>query len=237
MKFLIVIPVFNEKKNITILINKINYYLKHKDYDYEIIVVDDSSVDGSIEVLKKLIQKVKNLKVIFRNKKRDLSKSCAEGFEFSKYDNILVMDGDLQHNPKYIGVMVDFFSSNKYDFIIGVRNLLNKRVKSLNILRQFSSIFLIKILHILFGNSSIDPMSGFFLFKKKIYKKNKNKLFLSGFKILADLIYSRNNYKIKDVEIKFDYRIKGKSKLNIKILLILIKFIFLRYLQRISIIK
>ena len=237
MKFSIVIPVFNEKKNITILINKINYYLKHKDYDYEIIVVDDSSVDGSKEVLKKLIQKVKNLKVIFRNKKRDLSKSCAEGFEFSKYDNILVMDGDLQHNPKYIEVMVDFFSSNKYDFIIGVRNLLNKRVKSLNILRQFSSIFLIKILHILFGNSSIDPMSGFFLFKKKIYKKNKNKLFLSGFKILADLIYSRNNYKIKDVEIKFDYRIKGKSKLNIKILLILIKFIFLRYLQRMSIIK
>jgi dolichol-phosphate mannosyltransferase len=84
---------------------------------------------------------------------------------------------------------------------------------------------------------SIDPMSGFFLFKKKIYKKNKNKLFLSGFKILADLIYSRNNYKIKDIEIKFDYRIKGKSKLNIKILLILIKFIFLRYLQRMNIIK
>jgi dolichol-phosphate mannosyltransferase len=153
MKFSIVIPVFNEKKNITILINKINYYLKHKDYDYEIIVVDDSSVDGSIEILKKLKQKVKNLKVIFRNKKRDLSKSCAEGFEFSKYDNILVMDGDLQHNPKYIGVMVDFFRNDKYDFIIGVRNLLNKRVKSLNILRQFSSIFLIKILHILFGNT------------------------------------------------------------------------------------
>jgi len=177
MKFSIVIPVFNEKKNITILINKINYYLKHKDYDYEIIVVDDSSVDGSIEVLKKLIQKVKNLKVIFRNKKRDLSKSCAEGFEFSKYDNILVMDGDLQHNPKYIGVMVDFFSSNKYDFIIGVRNLLNKRVKSLNILRQFSPIFLIKILHILFGNTSIDPMSGFFLFKKKFIKKIKINFF------------------------------------------------------------
>ena len=237
MKFSIVIPVFNEKKNITILINKINYYLKHKDYDYEIIVVDDSSVDGSIEILKKLKQKIKNLKVIFRNKQRDLSKSCAEGFELSKYDNILVMDGDLQHNPKYIRVMVDFFRSDKYDFIIGVRNLLNKRVKSLNILRQFSSIFLIKILHILFGNTSIDPMSGFFLFKKKIYKKNKNKLFLSGFKILADLIYSRNNYKIKDIEIKFDYRIKGKSKLNIKILLILIKFIFLRYLQRMNIIK
>ena len=147
------------------------------------------------------------------------------------------MDGDLQHNPKYIEVMVDFFSSDKYDFIIGARNLLNKRVKSLNILRQFSSIFLIKILHILLGNTSIDPMSGFFLFKKKIYKENKNKLFLSGFKILADLIYSRSNYKIKDIEIKFDYRIKGKSKLNIKILLILIKFIFIRYLQRMIIIK
>ncbi|MGL3827035.1 glycosyltransferase [Candidatus Pelagibacter communis] len=237
MKFSIIIPILNEKKNITILINRINYYLKYKNYVYEIIVVDDSSTDGSIETLKKLKKKIKRLKIIFRNKKRDLSQSCKDGFEFSKFDNILVMDGDLQHNPKYIRKMFDNFRDNNYDFVIGARDLLNKRVKSLNIFRQFSSIFLIKILHILFGNSTIDPMSGFFLFKKKIYINNKKRLFLNGFKILADLIYTNKNYKVKDIKIKFDYRVKGKSKLNIRILLILIKFIFIRCLQKINIIR
>ena len=61
--------------------------------------------------------------------------------------------------------------------------------------------------------------------------KNRN-LFLKGFKILADLIYSNKNISVKDVLIKFDYRNKGKSKLNIRILLILIQFIIYRLLNR-----
>ena len=74
-------------------------------------------------------------------------------------------------------------------------------------------------------------MSGFFLFKKKIYTKNKKKLYLKGFKILADLIYSQKSLKIEDVIIKFNYRVKGKSKLNFKILIILIKFMFLKFFR------
>ena len=73
----------------------------------------------------------------------------------------------------------------------------------------------------------------FFLFKKKIYKKNKKKLFLKGFKILADLIYSERNLIIKDVIIKFDYRKKGKSKLNLNILLILLQFILFKFIEKI----
>ena len=72
---------------------------------------------------------------------------------------------------------------------------------------------------------------GFFYSEKKIYKKNKKKLFLKGFKILADLIYSEKNLIIKDVIIKFDYRKKGKSKLNLNILLILLQFILFKFIK------
>ena len=68
-----------------------------------------------------------------------------------------------------------------------------------------------------------------FLFKKAIYEKNKNKLFLKGFKILADLIFLNNNFKIDDIKIKFNYRKKGKSKLNLNITLIIIQFIIVRF--------
>ena len=74
-------------------------------------------------------------------------------------------------------------------------------------------------------------MSGFFLFNKRIYFKNKQKLYLKGFKILADLIYSQKFLKINDVIIKFNYRTKGKSKLNFNILILLIKFMTLKFFK------
>ena len=229
MKFSIVIPIFNEGNNISKLVRLIKKNLVK--YKYEIIIVDDSSTDKTYSVLKYLTKKNKNLKVIYRNdKNRDLSKSCKDGFEKSKYSHILVMDGDLQHNPIYIPKMIKIFKQNNSDFVIGVRNL-KKRIKSLNIIRQFLSLLIIQIFDLFFKKKTIDPMSGFFLFKKKIYSDNKKKLFLKGFKILADLIYLNKNFKIHDLKIKFNYRKKGISKLNIRIMLIIIQFIFVRYLN------
>ena len=63
-------------------------------------------------------------------------------------------------------------------------------------------------------------MSGFFVFKKKIFTKNKKRMFIQGYKILSDLIYSsKNMIKIKDIPIVFDRRISGKSKMSFSILI------------------
>ncbi len=230
MSLSIVIPVFNEKNNVENLVKKIILILKNK--QVEIIIVDDSSIDGTTELLKKLQKKYINLKVIYRkNNKRDLSKSCAIGFEKSKFNKIVVMDGDLQHNPIYIPKMLKKFKKYKCDIVVGARNLINQRIKSLSIFRQLSSYVIIKIFEVLFGKKTIDPMSGFFLFNKKIYTKNKKKLYLNGFKILADLIYCQKNLLIKDIIIKFNYRVKGKSKLNLRVLILLIKFIFFKFFK------
>ncbi len=232
MKFSIIIPIFNEKNNILPLSSKIFSNLKN--YKYEVIFVDDSSNDGSEKILLKLNKKFKNFKVIFRkNKPRDLAKSCSEGFVKSKFNNLIVMDGDLQHNPNYIPKMLSVYKKNNCDIVVGARDLIFNRVKSLSFFRQSASFIIIKFFEIFFGKKTIDPMSGFFLFKKKIYIKNKKKLFLKGFKILADLIYSEKNLIIKDVIIKFDYRKKGKSKLNFNILLILFHFFLFKLIKKI----
>ena len=231
----IVIPILNEAKNINQLIPEINKIKKKINLNrLEVLLIDDNSHDNIKNVVTRLKKKYSYLKLFIRkNKKKDLSKSCIEGFNKTKYKNILVMDGDLQHPPQYIEKMYNIFINQKCDFVIGSRDLLKRKNYGLSKIRRLFSIILILMINFLLGNKTKDPMSGFFIFKKEIYTKNRKKLFSLGYKILSDLIYSsKNDLKIKDVNIRFDRRISGKSKMNLSILLILIYFIFSRFVKK-----
>lgn len=219
-KFTIIIPIFNEKKNIVKLLKSINS--KVKKLKFEIFIIDDDSTDGSQEVISNYIKNKDNIFLVKRSKKpRDLSLSCIEGFKKSKKKFILVMDGDGQHNPKYINSMVRIINKYDLDIVVGSRELFSKKAQGLNFFRKISSKILILFINFLFGKKTNDPMSGFFIFKREIFLKNKNKLYGKGYKILFDLITTNLKLKIKDIEINFLKRDKGYSKMNLKILLIL----------------
>ena len=229
-KFTIVIPVYNEAKNLGILIPKIYNELKNK--KFELIIVDDNSNDGTSKVLKKF--KKKNFKHIVRKKERDLSKSCIEGFKKASSKNIIVMDGDLQHKPSDIKKFLNIFFKNKPDFVVGTRDLFKNKKHNLSFLRLFASRILILIVNSLLGNKTSDPMSGFFMFKKSVFKKSQKKLIKRGYKILLDLLYINNQrVRVIDVSINFDSRTKGKSKMNLKILYYLISMISKKFFSRV----
>ena len=230
MKFSIVIPVFNESKNLPLLIKQIFKILRSK--TFELIIVDDDSTDGTKYIMKKL--KKKNMRYYIRKKNRDLTKSCVFGFERSKYENILVMDGDLQHRPIDILKLLKVYEKKKADFVIVTRKLFENKNHNLGFLRLSASRILIFIVNIFLGRKTSDPMSGFFIFKKKIFTNNKSKLFNKGYKILMDLIYIDNKKRlIFDVGINFDTRKKGISKMNFKILIYLINMIFYKFYGKI----
>ena len=221
IKISIIIPVYKEFNNIEKLSLKIQKYLKNS--IYEVIFIDDSSNDGSEELLKKINRKYKNFRYIIRKKNRDLTQSCFDGIEKAKYEYIQIMDGDLQHNPKYILNLKNILVKEGVDLVVGGRNLITGENPGLPFIRRMSSIFIV-IMFYIFGKKTIDPMSGFFLFKKKIYSKNKRYLFGKGYKILADIIFnSKTNIAISDYIITFDLRFKDKSKMNFITLLNLIK--------------
>ena len=224
IKISIIIPVYKEFNNIEKLSLKIQKYLKNS--IYEVIFIDDSSNDGSEELLKKINRKYKNFRYIIRKKNRDLTQSCFDGIEKAKYEYIQIMDGDLQHNPKYILNLKNILVKEGVDLVVGGRNLITGENPGLPFIRRMSSIFIV-IMFYIFGKKTIDPMSGFFLFKKKIYSKNKRYLFGKGYKILADIIFnSKTNIAISDYIITFDLRFKDKSKMNFITLLNLIKLYF-----------
>ena len=217
----IIIPIFEEFKNIEKLVSEIINNLQID--NYEILFVDDNSNDGTEEVLSRLSKNNNKIKYIIRKEKtKDLSKSCILGFEKSLYENILVMDGDLQHDTNDINKLIQSFNNDKADIVVGSRNLFNKRNEGLDIVRLIASKILIIFILLFLGKKTNDPMSGFFIFKKKIYELNKKKLHAKGYKILLDLIYcSDEKLKVVDVDINFKRRSLGSSKMGFRIIYIL----------------
>jgi dolichol-phosphate mannosyltransferase len=227
----IIIPILNEENNI----EKLNalIYLSLKNIKFEIIFVDDNSEDNSKNILKKISKQFKNSNYIIRkNIKKDLTQSCFAGILKSKYESILIMDGDLQHHPKYIKRMLKIFYEKKLDVVVGARNF-NKKNNKISLIRNTASIILVKIISIFLGVKTLDPMSGFFIFKKEIYYKNKNRLFGKGFKILCDLLYnSKKNLAIEDCFINLISRKEGHSKMNFNILCNIVFFVIFQFYKR-----
>tara|TARA_S200000501_G_C20828242_1_gene745966 strand:+ start:1317 stop:2006 length:690 start_codon:yes stop_codon:yes gene_type:complete len=224
----VVIPTLNEAKNIPNVIRA----FKDLNYSYEIIFVDDNSDDNTEIVIQNLInKKIKFIKR--RKKKKDLSKSVMLGVQKASYNNILVIDCDLQHNVKNANSMIKIFLREKLDIVIGSRFLKKKYSGNLGLLRSIFSLIFIFLINFFFKKKSTDPLSGFFVCKKKIILNNKKNLYLRGYKILFDLLYNgKKNITILDFQINFKSRAYGKSKLNYKIVFIFIKQFLYSYLNK-----
>ena len=228
-KISIVVPILNENKNIQKLVREIKTNIKT--IIYEVIFVDDNSTDGSIETLKRIKNQNKEVDFIINNGPQDLTQSCFKGISKSKNDIIIIMDGDLQHDPKYIEKLYNKLNVNNNDIVIGSRNFKKIKTSTFSMVRNVFSRFLILILKLMSGKNYIDPMSGYFIFKKKIFVKNKKILYGKGYKILADFIYNIPNLKIAEIFINFKSRAKGKSKMNLKVLILLIIFMIKKIIK------
>ena len=137
------------------------------------------------------------------------------------------MDSDLQHDPKYLPKIINLYFLKKLDFVVAVRNF--NEDQGLGVIRRFSSIFLSYIFNYFLGHRVSDPMSGFFMFKKSIYYKYKHYLFGKGWKILADLIYNKEKFLIKELRIHFLRRSENKSKMSLKVLINVIRLFLFKY--------
>ena len=213
MHLSIIVPTYNESKNVLPLVKSIQSVMKSK--DYEIIFVDDNSPDKTYKIIQELSHQFNMIRCIRRIGRRGLSSAVIEGCLSSSSEFLLVMDADLQHDEKEIPKMLSLMSTDNLDLVIGSRFLITTKTsgltKSRNLLSGFANFLAKKVSRV---NLS-DPMSGFFIIKRNTFEDIVSNLSGLGFKILLDIFSaSKNKLRYKEIHFKFKSRRFGSSKLD-----------------------
>ena len=221
MSYSIILPTFNEKNHITDLIKAISNIFISRNISYEILIVDDNSTDGTKEKVNEFAINNKYLKLILRkNKKRNLADSINDGIKKSMYNNIIWMDADFQHPPKYISRLIDL--SSMQDVVICSRFLKESKryfneenfAKDIN---ENQSQFYNKFCKFFLYKDITDYTSGY-IFIKKNFITNYNLIGFYGDYFVNLICYLKNKkVKINEIAFKDGPRASGTSKTLVNI--------------------
>lgn len=214
---IVIIPTYNEKENIEAIIRAV--FSQEKNFD--ILIVDDNSPDGTASIVKILQQEFQNLYLEIRKEKNGLGTAYIHGFKWAlknNYDYIIEMDADFSHNPSDLIKLYNACANNEADFSIGSRYLNNKiNVVNWDFKRLFLSYFASKYVRIITQIPIFDTTAGFVCYKRNVLEKiNLNKIKFIGYAFQIEMKFKawKHNFKHKEVSVIFTDRKKGTSKMS-----------------------
>ena len=208
-KVSIIVPTYREVENLSPLIDRVAQTARRHELELELLIVDDASDDGTVQLIDSLALPWVRLHV--RRGPRDLGLAVAEGFALARHAALIVMDGDLSHPPESIPDMLAKLSQD-YEFVFGSRytpggsiearwgalRRLNSRAAGL-LARPFTAVK--------------DPMSGFFALSRSVVER-AGPIGPIGYKIGLEMLVRGRVERVGEVPIHFANRRHGKSKLN-----------------------
>jgi dolichol-phosphate mannosyltransferase len=214
---LVIIPTYNEKENIETIIRAV--FSQEKQFD--ILVVDDSSPDGTGAIVRNLQQEFSNLFLEVRHEKSGLGTAYIHGFKWAiskKYDYIIEMDADFSHNPNDLIQLYNACAEDGADFSVGSRYLNNKiNVINWDFKRLFLSYFASKYVRFINRIPIYDTTAGFVCYKRKVLENialDKIKFVGYAFQIEMKFKAWKKGFKHKEISIIFTDRKKGTSKMS-----------------------
>lgn len=218
-KILIVVPTYNERDNITLLVPVVKQALP----GVHILVVDDSSPDGTSAAVKEMAASgVEGLFVLDRAAKQGLGKAYIAGFKWAlerDYEFIFEMDADFSHNPAYLPKFIEAAQEN--DLVIGSRYVSGVNVVDWPMSRLLLSYFANKFARVVTGLRIKDCTGGYKCFRRDVLEAiNLNGVASSGYSFQIELNYFawKRGFRIKEIPIVFTDRQRGVSKMSTKII-------------------
>ena len=231
----IIVPVYNEKKFIRVLLKKLIKIIKIKK---QIIIIDDGSSDGTTEILKKEFLNNKSIsKIIFHKKNSGKGSAIRSAQRFIKGDLVVIQDADLEYNPKDIIKIYNFIKKNQIDVVYGSRVLNKNKYQNTknftHLVRIWGNVFLTLVSNLINNQNLTDAHTCYKMIRARIFKKLN--LREKGFAFCPEVTtkLSKMNCKIYEVSISYNGRTynDGKKITSIDGLIALISLIKYRLLD------
>lgn len=222
-KILIVIPTYNEAKNIERLVKSIEEVSLQESYSLSLLIVDDRSPDGTAKIINELNHRYGNINLLSANKS-GLGQAYIRGFTYAlkhiDFDILLTMDADFSHNPTDIPLLIRGVDENT-DYVIGSRYVTGSKIDPRwSLKRKILSRIANFITRQLIGYGGIEDMTGGFKAIKRsaLAAINLKELAVNGYIFQVSLLNAclRQGLTVREVPINFSEREYGKSKLRIR---------------------
>ncbi|RLJ02933.1 MAG: hypothetical protein DRP11_02220 [Candidatus Aenigmatarchaeota archaeon] len=224
----IVIPTYNEAENIEELIRTVEGVLERNGIDGEIIVVDDTSPDGTGRIVERLTKEYGNLILVERKEKCGIGAAYKTGFRVARGGVIMEMDADFSHDPEDIPKLYRKIKGG-YDVVVGSRYVEGGERKDpihRRIFPLIGNFLYVKLL----GSGVRDTTAGFRAYRREVLKKVDLDSLPDDFSFQAAILFRLRGAKMTEVPIKFRERRAGEPKYGFKDLLgnirVLLSFLF-----------
>ncbi|MFL6766480.1 MAG: glycosyltransferase family 2 protein [Sphingomicrobium sp.] len=209
----VVIPTLNEAGNVEPLLEKLGIALAG--IEWEAIFVDDGSTDGTPELLTRIAQSDRRVRMIRRIGRRGLSSAVVEGALASTTPIVAVIDADLQHDERILPELYRSIAAGGHELAIGTRYAGNGSTGEWDAARLKISRFATALASPIMKTRLSDPMSGLFAVRRNVLLEAAPRLSNVGYKILLDLVASTQRpLKVAEVGYTFGTRVAGESKLD-----------------------
>ena len=217
MKKIVLIPTYNEKENVTAILDAVLGISSN----YHVLIIDDNSPDGTAAIVEGLMSKFQDrLFILKRPGKQGLGTAYIQGFKWAlenNYDYIFEMDADFSHNPNDLDRLLAACEENGADVSIGSRYVKGGETENWPLDRKIYSLGGSFYTRMITGMPIKDPTAGFICYKNKVLADiNLDTIQFIGYAFQIEMKFAawKLGYKIKEVPIKFVDRKIGVSKMT-----------------------
>ncbi|XP_029975706.1 dolichol-phosphate mannosyltransferase subunit 1 [Salarias fasciatus] len=217
-KYSVLLPTYNERENLPLIVWLLVKYFGESGYKYEIIVIDDGSPDGTLEIAQQLQGIYGEDKILLRPraKKLGLGTAYIHGMKHATGNFIIIMDADLSHHPKFIPEFIEKQREGDYDLVSGTRYRGNGGVYGWDLRRKLISRGANFLTQVLLRPGASDLTGSFRLYKKEVLESLVERCVSKGYVFQMEMIVRARqlNYTVGEVPISFVDRVYGESKLG-----------------------
>ncbi|KAI5296446.1 dolichol-P-mannose synthesis [Ascosphaera acerosa] len=238
-KYSVILPTYNERANLPIIVWLLEKTFRENNLDYEIIVVDDGSPDGTQEIAQQLQRAYGPGHVVLKPRagKLGLGTAYVHGLQFATGNFVVIMDADFSHHPKFIPEMIRIQRATHADIVTGTRYAsrdgLRGGVYGWDLVRKLTSRGANLIADTVLMPGVSDLTGSFRVYKKDVLEKVIRSTESKGYSFQMEMMVRAKamGFKVEECPITFVDRIYGDSKLGGEEILEYLKGVFTLWLK------